>query len=102
MKSQIAELKNGKQVVNKEEGKEDEEHPWETTQYSSNKNLEIVEGVKDPVFGFKEMRILTISYQQHHVKVNISIRGEMFELIALLDSGAEANILNIKTIPAKY
>lgn len=78
-------------------------HPWDTTQYDRfpNPNLEIIEGKKDPVYGFKEMRLLAISYQQHHVKVNICIKGEMFELTTLLNSGADVNILNKKITLAK-
>jgi len=48
------------------------------------------------------MRLLTISYQQHHVKVNVCIRGQMFEMVALLDFGEEINILNMNNISAKY
>eukprot|EP00253_Pinus_taeda_P016382 PITA_16382 len=99
MKSQIAELKKGKQVAKEEE---EEDQPWNTAQYSSNQEVEVAEGIKDPNFGFREIRLLTISYQQHHVRVHICIRGEMFKMIALLDSGADINILNIKTIPTKY
>jgi len=82
LKSQIAEIKKGKQAI------EENSHSWDTTEYAKNlnPNLEIVEGKKDPVFGFQEMRILAVSYQQHHVKVNICIKGEMFELTTLLDS----------------
>lgn len=52
---------------------EENYHSWDTAEYAKdpNPNLEIVEGRKDPVFGFQEMRILVISYQQHHVKVNM-------------------------------
>lgn len=101
LKTQIAEIKKGRKVVEKEE---EDIHPWDTTQYdrNTNPNLEIVEGKKDLVYGFKEMRLLTISYQEDHVKVNICIKGEMFELTSLLDSGVDVNILNKKIIPAKY
>jgi len=51
---------------------------------------------------FREMRIMAIEYQQHHVKINLCIQGEMFSLTALLDSGADVNILNSNVIPAKY
>lgn len=82
--------------------KEEGTHPWDTTEYTNNPNIEVVEKRKDPVFGFKEMRLLAISYQQHHVRVNICIKGEMIELTTLLDIGANVNILNKKITPAKY
>ena len=48
------------------------------------------------------MRVLAIEYQQHHVQVKICIKGEMFTLTTLLDSGADVNIFNKKAIPSKY
>jgi len=79
-------------------------HSWDIAEYAKNlnPNLEIVEGKKYLVFGFQEMRILAIPYQQHHVKVNICIKGEMFELTEILDLEANVNILNKKVIPEKY
>ena len=99
MKSQIAELKKGKQMAKEEE---DNDQPWDTAPYSSNQEIQVAEGIKDPNFGFRDMRFITISYQQHHVKVNVYIKSQMFEMVALLDSGADINILNMKNIPAKY
>lgn len=98
LKSQIDEIKKGKRAI------EENSLSWDTEEYAKdpNPNLEIIEGRKDLVFGFQEMRILAISYQQHHVRVNICIKGEMFALTALLDSSADVNILNKKVIPAKY
>ena len=58
--------------------------------------------MQDPNFGFKDMILFTITYQQHHVKVNICIQGKKFQMTALLDSGANINILNMKNIPARY
>jgi len=63
---------------------EDNDQPWHTTSHSSNQEIEIAEGMKDPNFGFRDMRLLTISYQQHHVLVNICIKGKMFEMFLLL------------------
>ncbi len=56
--------------------------------------------MQDPNFGFKDMRLFTITYQQHHVKVKIRIQDQIYFMTALLDSGADINILNIKNIPA--
>ena len=72
-----------------------------TTSYQ-NSNIQIIEGQKDPILGFRKMRIMAIEYQQHHVKVNLCIQGEILSFTALLDSGADVNILNSKVIPAKY
>jgi len=95
IKAQIAETQKGKQI--KEEKEEDS---WNPTAYQQ--EVQVAEGRQDPNFGFKDMRLFTITYQQHHVKVKIYIQGQVFYLNALLDSGADINILNIKNVPAKY
>lgn len=94
IKAQIAELKKGKEI------KEEEEESWNIG--SRHKEIEIAEGRSDPHFGFQDMRLFTITYQQHHVKVKICIQGQIFFMTALLDSGADINILNIRNIPAEY
>lgn len=93
IKAQIAELKKGKEI-------KEEEESWNTG--SRHKEIEIAEGRSDPHFGFQDMRLFTITYQQHHVKVKICIQGQIFFMTALLDSGADINILNIRNIPAEY
>jgi len=95
IKTQIAELQKGKAI--KEEKEED---AWDTTAYDQ--GIQVAEGRPDPNFGFKDMRLFTITYQQHHVKVKICIQGQIFYMTALLDSGADINILNIRNVPAKY
>ena len=68
----------------------------------SNANIEIFEGKRDDSVGFRDMRVMTIQYQQHPVMLDICINGEMFSLKTLIDLGADVNILNSKVIPAKY
>ena len=48
------------------------------------------------------MKITTIQHQQYHVFLNIEILNEIFSLRALIDTGANINVLNKKIIPAKY
>ena len=48
------------------------------------------------------MGILSIEYQKHHVQINICIKGEVFPLTALIDLGADVNILSKKVIPSKF
>ena len=69
---------------------------------SHESNVEIAEGRPDPTLGFREMWILAIEYQQHHVKINVCIKGEMFPLTTLLDSGADVNIFAKKAIPSIF
>ena len=52
--------------------------------------------------GIRDMRVMTIQYQQHHVMLDIYIQGEMFSLRTLIDIGADVNVLNSKLMPAKY
>ena len=68
----------------------------------SNPNIEIFEGKRDDSMGFRDMRVMTIQYQQHHVMLDICIQAEMFSLRTLIDTGANVNVLNSKLIPAKY
>lgn len=95
IKTQIAEIQKGKHIQ-----EEKEEDSWNPTTYHS--ELQIAEGKQDPNFGFKDMRLFTITYQQHHVKVKICIQGQTFFMTALIDLGADINILNIKNVLAKY
>jgi len=94
----MAEIQKGKQM----EKEEDNDQPWHTASHSSNQEVQIAEGMKDLNFGFRDMSLLTISYQQHHVLVNICIKGKMFEMVALIDSREDIKILNMKIILAKY
>ena len=95
IKAQIAEIKKGKEIQ-----EEKEEESWNTTAHRQ--EIQVAEGRSDPNFGFQDMRLFTITYQQHHVKVKICIQGQIFFMTALLDSGADINILNIRNVPAKY
>lgn len=97
IKAQIAEIQKGKRYA---EEKSEEEDSWNPTAY--HQEVQVAEGMQDLHFGFKDMRLFTITYQQHHVKVNICIQGKKFQMIALLDFGVDINILNIKNVPAKY
>ncbi len=73
-----------------------------TAPFSGESKVEIGEGQRDATTGFREMRILAVEYQQHHVLIDICIQNEIFSLTAVIDSGADVNILNTKVIPAKY
>lgn len=96
LKFQIVKLGKGKSI--------DEADPieeYDTTKFYK-PNVQIYEGRKDTTSGFQEMKILAIEYQQHPVQINVCIQGQMFKLTALIDFGANVNILNKKVIPTKY
>ena len=99
LKSEISTLKE--KVSSLEKGKfheEEEEIYFEP----KNTNVQIFQGKKDKDTIFREMRLLTIQYQHHHVLLNICIQGQMFSLKTLIDSGADINVLNEKIITSKY
>ena len=49
-----------------------------------------------------DMRVLTIQHQKHLVLINLKIQGQMFKLKAIIDSGADVNMLHKDTMPTKY
>ena len=101
LKFQVSQLEKGKQVMAQNVLGHYTNYTLHNTPNVESK-VEIVEGKKDPTVGFREMRVLAIEYQQHHVQVNICIKGEMFSLTTLLDSGADVNIFSKKAITSKY
>jgi len=61
LKSEISSLKS--RIAKLEKGKQLESVPyWNTTTSYQNPNVEIIEGQKDPILGFREMRIMAIEY----------------------------------------
>ena len=95
LKKEISSLNTKVSEIEKGKSPQDEE-------IFSNPNIEIFEGKRDYSVGFRDMRVMPIQYQQHHVMLDICINGEMFSLKTLIDSGADVNILNSKVIPAEY
>ena len=88
LKIKVYELEKGKTL--------DEE------EYFSNPNVDIFEGYHEDSMGFRDMRVMIIQYQQHHVMLDICIQREMFSLRKLIDTREYVNVLNSKLIPAKY
>ena len=106
LKTRISELEKGKQV---------QASPVSTPTYSGRKvnytlhntpriteEVEVPEGHPDPHMGIRDMHLLAIQYQQHHIKIKVWIKGKMFDLITLLDYGSDVNMFSKKAIPSQY
>ena len=102
LKSQVAQLEKGKQPLTQNIYAITTAYTLHTAPKTDESNVEIFEGKKDPTIGFREMRILAIEYQQHHVLLKNCIKGQMFTLKTLIDSRADVNVFNTKVIPTKF
>ena len=105
MKTRISELEKGKQV---------QASPVSSPIYSGRvtnctlhgapkhtEEVEVAEGHPDPTMDIRDLHFLAIQYQQHHVEVRVWIKGKMFDLIALIDSGSDVNMFSKKAIPSQ-
>lgn len=93
LKSKVAQLEKEKQPLVPNIFAHENAYTLHTVPYSSEPKVKIGEGQRDVTTGLREMRILTIEYQQHHVLLDICIQNEILSLTVLIFFVCKSTVL---------
>lgn len=102
MKKEISELRTQVSTVEKGKEKQEDYISEQQTLLKNNTNVEIYEVKTHDFLGLSNMKIMAVQHQPYHGMLKFKIQGEVFILNTLLNMGANLNVLNKNSIPAKY